>query len=98
MSYKLDLEGVQEVSRNKGDNVRVGDYIFFCEKGSENQQLETEFLHYRIISAVQRVECAGDRESYTVLRGCWITSLFYFLYLFIYCNWVVSRWQWLFYM
>jgi len=22
----------------------------------------------------------------------------YFLYLFIYCNWVVTRWQWLFYM
>jgi len=22
----------------------------------------------------------------------------YILYLFIYCNWVVTRWQWLFYM
>jgi exonuclease III len=26
--YKLDLVGVQEVSRDKGDNVRAGDYTF----------------------------------------------------------------------
>ena len=23
---------------------------------------------------------------------------YYYYYLFIYCNWVVTRWQWLFYM
>jgi len=30
--YKLDLVGVLKVSRDKGDNVRAGDYTFFCEK------------------------------------------------------------------
>ena len=39
--------------------------------------METKFLHYRIISAVQRAECAGDRESYAVLRGRLVTSLFW---------------------
>ena len=43
--YILDLVGVQEVSQDKGDNVRAGDYtFFFCEKESENQQLETELF------------------------------------------------------
>jgi hypothetical protein len=32
MRYKLDLVGVQGVSRDKGDNVRAEEYIFFCEK------------------------------------------------------------------
>jgi len=66
LRYKLDFVGVQEVSRDKGDNVRAGDYKFFCEKENENQQLETEYLHDRIISAVQRVGFASDRVSYVV--------------------------------
>ena len=35
MRYKLDLVGVQGVSRDKGDNVRAEEYIYiyiFCEK------------------------------------------------------------------
>ena len=28
----------------------------------------------------------------------YITDIIIIIYLFIYCNWVVTRWQWLFYM
>jgi exonuclease III len=43
--YKLDIVGVQEVRRDKGGTVQAGDYNFFYEKGNENHQLETGFLH-----------------------------------------------------
>jgi len=33
--YKLDLLGVQEVSWDKGDTVRSGDYILFLRKRKE---------------------------------------------------------------
>ena len=70
--YKLDLMGMQEFRWDKGGTVRAGDYNFFCGKGNENHQLETEFfLHHRIVSAVKSVEFVSDRMSYIVLRGCW---------------------------
>jgi len=28
----------------------------------------------------------------------WSVYIYIYIYLFIYCNWVVTRWQWLFYM
>ena len=43
--YKLDVVGVQEVSWEKGDTVRAGDYDFFYGKGNENHQLGTGFLY-----------------------------------------------------
>jgi hypothetical protein len=40
----LDLVGVQEVSWDKGNTVRAGDYNFFYGKGNENHQLRTGFF------------------------------------------------------
>jgi len=70
--YKLDLVGVQEISVEKADTVREGDYIFFYGQGNENHQFVTGFLvHHRILSAVKRVEFVRDRVSYIGLRGRW---------------------------
>ena len=33
------------------------------------------FLHYRIVSAVKRVEFVSDRVSYIVLRGRWFNII-----------------------
>ena len=41
--YKLDLRGVQEVSSQKGDTVRV-DYNFLYGKGNGNHKLGTGFF------------------------------------------------------
>jgi hypothetical protein len=38
--YELDLVGVQEVSWDKGDTVKAGEYSFFYRKGNENLSLE----------------------------------------------------------
>jgi len=63
---------VQEASCGKGGAVIAGDYNFFYGKGNENHQLGTGFfVHFRIVSAVKRVEFVSDRLSYIVLRGCW---------------------------
>ena len=70
--YKLDLVGVQDVSWDKGDTIRAGDYNFFYGKRNENHQLGTGFfVHQRIASAVKRVEFVSDRVSYVVMRGRW---------------------------
>ena len=64
--------GVQEVRWDTGGTVRAGDFNVFCGKRNENHQLETGvFVHYRIVSAVERVEFLSDRVSYIVLRGLW---------------------------
>jgi hypothetical protein len=70
--YKLGLVGVREVRWNKEGLVRAGDYNVFYGKINENHQLRTGFfVHYRIISAVKRVEFVSDKMSYVFLRGCW---------------------------
>jgi len=57
--------GVQEVRRDKGGTVRARDYNFFYRKGNEIHQLGTGFfVHYRIVSAVKRIEFVSDRLSY----------------------------------
>jgi hypothetical protein len=62
--------GVQEVRWYKGDMVSPGDYNFFSGKGNENHQLGTRyFVHHRIVSAVERVECVSDRLLHVVPRG-----------------------------
>jgi exonuclease III len=63
--YKLHLVGVQEVRWDKGGTVRAGDYTFFYGKGNESHQLGTGFfVHQRIVSATNRLECVSDRMSY----------------------------------
>ena len=33
------------------------------------------FVHYRVVSAVKRVELVSDRVSYIVLRGRWCNTI-----------------------
>ena len=68
--YKLDLVGVQEIRRNKGGILRVGDYILLKRKRKSSIRTRI-FLHHRILSAVNTVEFVSDRVSYIVLRGRW---------------------------
>ena len=35
------------------------------------------FVHYRIVSAVMRIEFLSDGMSYVVLRGCWFNIVLY---------------------
>ena len=42
--YKLDLVGVQEVRRDKGDTVRAGEYTFSMEKEMKTISWEEDFL------------------------------------------------------
>jgi hypothetical protein len=43
--YKLDVVGVKEVRKDKGDTLQAGNYNFFYGKGNENHQLRTRFLY-----------------------------------------------------
>jgi len=63
---KLDLVGIQEVSWNKGDTVRAGDYIFFLWRWKRKSLIRTGyFVHHRIASAVKRVEYVNCRMTYS---------------------------------
>jgi hypothetical protein len=54
-------------------------YIFFCGKGNENNELGPRFfVHKRIISAVNGIDFFRDRMSYTILRGCWCDTVLNF--------------------
>jgi hypothetical protein len=41
--YKLHLVGVQEVTSDKADTVRTGEYTSYYEKENESHQLATDF-------------------------------------------------------
>ena len=71
--YKLDFVGVLEVRWDKEGTVKEGDYNFFYGKGNEDHQMEIGFffVHYRIVSAVKRVEFVSQRMSYVVVKGRW---------------------------
>ena len=63
--------GVQKVRWNNGGTVRAGDYSFCMEKETNIINWKQNFVHHRIISAVNGVEFVSDRMSYIVLRGRW---------------------------
>jgi len=49
---------------------KSGDYIFSYGKGKKNNHLGTGFfVHYRIVSAVKRVEYVNDRMSCSSVRS-----------------------------
>jgi hypothetical protein len=67
--YKLDLVGVQVVRWDKGGTSR-GDYIFVLCKRKQKLSIGNRiFVHYRIVSAVNRVEFVSDRISYSPVRS-----------------------------
>ena len=43
--YKLDFVGVQEVNWDKGDMVRVGDYVFLWKRKRKITNREQDFLY-----------------------------------------------------
>jgi hypothetical protein len=63
----LDLVGVQDVRRGKGDTERAGDYNIFYGKENDNQHLGTGFLY--------TTEFVSDRLSYKVVRGRWLNII-----------------------
>jgi len=49
--YKMDLVGIQEVSWDKGDTVRAGNYNFFYGKEKRKSSNKNRiFEHNRIVS------------------------------------------------
>jgi hypothetical protein len=71
-TYKLHLEGVQEVKWEGGGIEPAGEYTFFYGKGNQSLELGTGFsVHKRNISAVKRIEFVTDMLSYIILRGRW---------------------------
>jgi hypothetical protein len=54
-NYKLDSMGVQEIRLDDGGAERAGVYIYFCRKCNENNEIDTGFLHKRLIAAVMRI-------------------------------------------
>jgi hypothetical protein len=67
--YKLYLVGVQEFSWGGGGTETAREHTFFYGKGNENHELYTNFVHKKIISAVNRVEFVSDRMSCIILRS-----------------------------
>ena len=47
----------------------------FFSNGKKVINWEHNFLHHRIVSAVQRVEYVTGSVSYTVLRGRWFNNI-----------------------
>jgi hypothetical protein len=69
---KLHLVSVQEVRWDKGGTVRDRDCNFFYGRGNEKSSIWNKiFTHYRLVSAVNRVEFVNGRMSYIVLRARW---------------------------
>jgi hypothetical protein len=60
----MDLVGVQEVRLDGSGTLESGNYTLFYEEGNANHQLATRFfVHWRIRSAVKKVEFISDRVS-----------------------------------
>jgi hypothetical protein len=62
---------VQVVRWDKEGTLTTGDYNFFYRKKRKSSTGDSNFLHYRIVSAVKRVEFVGGRMIYIILRGRW---------------------------
>ena len=62
---------------DKKSNVKAGVYTFLFGKGNEKHQMEQDFVHQRIVSAVKIVQSVSDRMSYTELRSRWCNIIFF---------------------
>ena len=61
-------------------------FLNYGEQSKEIQYIFVIFLKFKLVSGAVIVIALTGRHR------------IYFIYLFIYCSWVVTRWQWLFYM
>ena len=64
---------------------------------SKVQKLPANSLFLRLLLLLLLLTAVGLSPGGSGYFTC-VQDMKYFIYLFIYCNWVVTRWRWLLYM